>query len=80
MKWTWFAISCGAFLAVFYGIFVQLRAENAAERADVRSAFQRNAVFLTAVWCAYPVVLLVGEDGLGLLSPNLAIGVIAISI
>ncbi|SFL54553.1 bacteriorhodopsin [Methylobacterium pseudosasicola] len=78
VKWTWFAISCGAFVAVFYGIFVQLREENAGERADVRSAFMRNAVFLTAVWCAYPVVLLIGQDGLGFLSPTLALAVIAI--
>ncbi|WP_342150556.1 bacteriorhodopsin [Methylorubrum sp. SB2] len=78
VKWTWFAISCGAFLAVFYGIFVQLREENAAERGDVRAAFLRNAVFLTVVWCAYPVVLLVGQDGLGLLSPTLALGIVAV--
>ena len=78
VKWTWFAISCGAFLAVFYGIFVQLREENAAERADVRKVFLRNAVFLTGVWCAYPVVLLVGQDGLGLLSPAVALAVVAI--
>ena len=78
VKWTWFAVSCGAFLAVFYGIFVQLREENATERADVRKAFLRNAVFLTGVWCAYPVVLLVGQDGLGLLSPAVALAVVAI--
>jgi bacteriorhodopsin len=78
VKWTWFAISCGAFVAVFYGIFVQLREENAGERADVRKAFLRNAVFLTGVWCAYPVVLLIGQDGLGFLSPTLALAVIAI--
>ncbi|CAA2155128.1 hypothetical protein MBRA_00804 [Methylobacterium brachiatum] len=78
VKWTWFAISCGAFGAVFYGIFVQLREENDGERADVRTAFRRNAVFLTAVWCAYPVVLLAGQDGLGFLSPTLALAVIAI--
>ncbi|KQO68271.1 bacteriorhodopsin [Methylobacterium sp. Leaf89] len=78
VKWTWFAISCGAFLAVFYGIFVQLREENATERADVRSAFLRNAVFLSAVWCAYPVVLLVGQDGLSFLSPAVALAVVAI--
>ncbi|KQP88335.1 bacteriorhodopsin [Methylobacterium sp. Leaf117] len=78
IKWTWFAISCGAFAAVFYGIFVQLREENAAERADVQSDFRRNAVFLTAVWCAYPVVLLVGQDGLGILSPAVALAVVAI--
>ena len=44
----------------------------------MRKAFLRNAVFLTGVWCAYPVVLLVGQDGLGILSPSLALAVIAI--
>ncbi|WP_298951486.1 bacteriorhodopsin [uncultured Methylobacterium sp.] len=78
VKWTWFGISCGAFLAVFYGIFVQLREENAGERADVQASFLRNAVFLSVVWCAYPVVLLVGQDGLGLLSPTLALAIVAV--
>ncbi|MET7248313.1 bacteriorhodopsin [Methylobacterium sp. EM32] len=77
LKWTWFAISCGAFLAVYYGIFVQLRQENARERDDVRAAFLRNAVFLSVVWLAYPVVLLFGDDGLGLLGPALGLGIIA---
>ena len=78
IKWTWFAISCGAFLAVFYGIFVQLREQNTGEREDVRATFMRNAVFLSVVWCAYPVVLIVDQDGLGLLDGTLAIGLIAV--
>jgi bacteriorhodopsin len=78
LKWTWFAISCGAFLAVYYGIFVQLREENAREREDTRTAFMQNAVFLSVLWMAYPVVLLFGDDGLGLLSPSLGLGIIAV--
>ncbi|KTS38679.1 rhodopsin [Methylobacterium indicum] len=78
LKWTWFAISCGAFLAVYYGIFVQLREENASERDDTRADFMRNAVFLSVIWLAYPVVLLFGDDGLGLLGPALGLGIIAV--
>ena len=78
IKWTWFTISCGAFLAVFYAIFVQLREENAAERDDTRRDFMRNAVFLSVVWLGYPLILLVGQDGLGLLGGTAAVALIAV--
>ena len=78
VKWTWFAISCGAFLAVYYVLFVQLREENAGERDEVRKTYLRNALFLSVVWFAYPIVLLVGQDGLGLLDPVLALAAIAV--
>ncbi len=35
IKWTWFLISCGAFLAVYYVIWGPLREENRKEREDV---------------------------------------------
>ena len=78
LKWTWFAISCAAFVAVYYGIFVQLREENAAEREDARRDFTRNALFLSVLWLAYPLVLFFDQAGLRLLSPAAGIALIAI--
>ncbi len=78
IKWTWFAISCGAFLAVFYAIFVQLREENAAEREDTRRDFKRDAAFLSVLWLAYPLILLLDEDGLGVLGATLSVALIAL--
>ena len=78
VKWTWYAISCGAFVAVYYGIWVQLREESAKERHGVHAAFRRDAAFLSVVWLAYPLVLAVGEDGLRLVSPTLSVALITV--
>ncbi len=78
IKWTWFTISCAAFLAVFYGIFMQLREENAGEREDTRRDFMRNAILLSVLWLGYPIILLFGDDGLGVLGATAAVALIAV--
>lgn len=78
IKWTWFAISCGAFLAVYYVIWGPLLEENRKERADVQATFKRNGAILSAIWFVYPLVLLVGTDGLKMISPTLTTAAIAV--
>lgn len=78
IKWTWFLISCVAFLGVFYVLWVSLREENAAEREDTQANYRRNATILTALWTAYPVILLVSTDGLGVIGPTAGVALIAI--
>lgn len=68
IKWSWFAISCGAFLAVYYVIYGGLREEADLQREDVRGTFMRNAAYLSVVWFVYPIVLLVDPEGLNLIS------------
>lgn len=65
IKWTWFLISCVAFLGVYYVLWVSYTQDVAAEREDVQANYRRNATILSALWAAYPVVLLIGNDGLG---------------
>ena len=67
-RWMWFVISCGAFVAVYYGIWAQLKTINKAATADVQKAFKSSAVFLSVIWFLYPVVLAFGADGIGTLS------------
>ncbi len=69
IKWTWYAISCGAFLGVYYVIWGPLRAESLKEREDVRATYGRNAAILSVIWLIYPLILAVGPDGLGIISP-----------
>ena len=78
IKWTWFLISCIAFLGVFYVLWVTFLQENAAEREDVQANYRRDAAVLSALWFAYPVVLLFGNDGLGVLGPTASVALIAI--
>lgn len=77
-KWLWFAVSCAAFLGVYYAIWRPQMEANAAEREDVRATYRRNAAILSLVWLVYPVVLAVAPDGLGIVSD--ATSVLAIAV
>ena len=77
-KWTWFIVSCVAFLGVYYAIWKPQMEANAAERDDVRSTYRRNAAILSLVWLVYPVILAVAPDGLGLVSDAASVLVIAV--
>ena len=63
-KYIWFIVSCGAFLAVYATLFGPLLRE-ARARDDVRrSAYLRSAVVLAVLWLVYPVVDLLGNNGI----------------
>ena len=78
IKWTWFLISCGAFLAVYYVIWVGLREESEKQEADVTATYKRNAVILSVIWFIYPIVLLFDPEGLGVLGSTATVAIIAV--
>ena len=78
IKWTWFAISCGAFLAVYYVIWTGLREEAETQREDVRGTFQRNAAILSVIWFIYPIVLLVDPEGLNMIGSTASVAIIVV--
>ena len=78
IKWTWFIISCAAFLGVFYVIWVSQMQANALEREDVRADYRRNATMLTVLWLIYPVILAVAPDGLNYIGDTASVLLIAI--
>ena len=78
IKWTWFAISCGAFLAIYYVIWGPLRAEAEHQREDVRSTFKANATILSVIWFIYPIILLIDPEGLRWIGSTASVACIAI--
>lgn len=78
IKWTWFLISCGAFLAVYYVIWVGLREESEQQETDVAATFKRNASILSVIWLIYPIVLLFDPEGLGVLGSTATVAIIAV--
>ena len=78
IKWTWFVISCGAFLAIYYVIWGPLREEAAHQRADVRATYATNATILSVVWFIYPVILLLDPEGLRIIGSTT--GVLCITL
>ena len=77
-KWTWYITSCVAFLAVYYVLFVPMRKEAQARDDARRDAYARNLPILTVLWLLYPIVVVLGPDGLGWWSATLATACITI--
>lgn len=78
IKWTWFIISCAAFLGVYYVIWVSLLEANRLERDDVQTDYRRNATMLSVLWLIYPLILAVAPDGLNYVGDAIAVLGIAI--
>jgi len=67
-KWTWYIASCFAFLAVCAVLVGPLRREAADRPPERRSAYGHDVAVLAVLWLLYPVVVLLGPDGLGVWS------------
>ena len=78
IKWTWFIISCAAFLGVYYVVWVSNMQANALERDDVQANYRRNAAILSVLWLIYPVILAVAPDGLRWIGDTASVLLIAI--
>lgn len=78
LKWTWYAISCGAFAAVGWVVWRPLLQANARQRDDVRAKYGRSSLVLTVLWSAYPLVVIPAPDGLGVISEALATGLLLV--
>lgn len=63
VKWMWFLWSCAAFLGVLYLLWVPLRALAMERGAALGSAYIKNVMFLTVIWFLYPIVFLIGPEG-----------------
>ncbi len=77
-KWTWFIVSCAAFLGVYYVIWKPQMEANATQRDDVQAMYRRNASILSMVWLIYPIILAVAPDGLNVVSDATSVLVIAV--
>ncbi len=78
MKWVWYIASCAAFIAVYYVLFGPLRAEAQMRDAERRSAYNRNVVILSVLWLIYPIVVILGPDGLEIWTATLATACITV--
>ncbi len=78
LKWSWFGISCAAFLGVYYVLWGPNLQANKLERDDTRKAYRMNASILSVLWFGYPFVLAASPDGLGLVGD--AAGILGIAV
>lgn len=67
-KWVWYLWSCAAFLGVLYLLWVPLRAMVAERGGALSQAYGKNVTFLTVIWFLYPIIFLIGPEGLKIIS------------
>ena len=67
-KWFWFVVSCIAFIAVLALIWGPLQTAAQSGVSPEASLFYPLAIMLTVLWFAYPVVFLIGTEGIGAIS------------
>ena len=78
VRWVWFLWSCVAFLGVLYLLWVPLR-KMAVERGNgLGSAYTKNVTFLTVIWFLYPLVFLIGPEGLKIITDPASVWAILI--
>ena len=63
-KWTWYITSCVAFLGVYYVLLGPLRQEAGSRDETRRLVYNRNLPILAVLWLLYPIVVILGPDGL----------------
>ncbi|ORM79064.1 hypothetical protein HA42_15950 [Pantoea deleyi] len=67
-KWVWYLWSCAAFLGVVYLLWGPLRAIAATRGRAMAAAYNKDVALLTVVWFIYPIVFLVGPEGLRMIT------------
>jgi bacteriorhodopsin len=67
-KWFWFVVSCIFFIAVLALIWGPLQTAAQSGVSPEASLFYPLAIMLTVLWFAYPIVFLIGTEGISAIS------------
>jgi bacteriorhodopsin len=77
-KWVWYAWSCVAFTGVLYLLWGPLRTMAQSRGMALGTAYNKNVAFLTVVWFLYPIVFLIGPEGMKIITDPASVWVILI--
>lgn len=69
LKWWFYAVSCLSFIAIYALLFGPFRELSLSSPKG--EAYRKKSVVLAGLWLAYPIVFLLGQEGLRLWSPVL---------
>lgn len=78
VKWIWYLWSCAAFAGVLYLLWVPLKAIANERGGALAEAYSKNLLFLTVIWFLYPIIFLVGPEGLKIISDPASVTAILI--
>lgn len=78
VKYVWFTISCGFFLAVLAIILGPVREAARAQGGGISALFGTLATTLSVLWFIYPVLWLLGTEGSGTIGQTTEVFVFAV--
>lgn len=78
VKYVWFVISCGAFVAVIALVYGPVRAAAQAQGEPIAGLFNKLAAVLAALWAIYPVLWLLGTEGTAAIGQTTEVFVFAV--
>ncbi|MFM1935611.1 MAG: hypothetical protein RI990_570 [Planctomycetota bacterium] len=61
--WTWYVVSCGAWLYIVYMLFTKVTEAMAEAPASIQSSLKTMRLFVTIGWVIYPVGFLMALNG-----------------
>jgi bacteriorhodopsin len=70
INYIWYAVSCGAFLAILYLLLVPYRKEAEHHHPRSRKAFRKLVTVHVVLWTLYPIVWILAITGFGVLNQS----------
>jgi len=77
-RYTWYAISCGAFLAVLALLYGPVRTIVKTQQGATPALYGTLLTMLTVLWFIYPVLWLLGTEGVGAIGLGAEVAVFAV--
>lgn len=69
ISYIWYIVSCCAFLAIIYLLLNQYRKQAERQYPTVKQAFRRLVTVHIVLWTLYPLVWILGTEGLNAFAP-----------
>ncbi len=77
-NYLWYVISCGAFLAILASLLNEFSETSRRRNGKINRLFQKLRNMLIVLWFCYPIVWILGSEGVGILSVEVSTACYAI--
>jgi bacteriorhodopsin len=67
IRWVWFAVSCVIFVWMLWVLLAEILKAAGNRPPEVRSKFNQLAIILAVVWTIYPILWVLGTEGINVI-------------
>ncbi|MCX6409399.1 MAG: bacteriorhodopsin [Actinobacteria bacterium] len=67
LRWVWFGVSAFIFVWILWVLLAEVLKAAKQRPPEVRAKFQQLAILLAVVWSVYPILWILGTEGLGVI-------------